>query len=298
MDTIRKILWSLCLVAAGCESLPKKTPAPTGNKDVVSSNIRVQESALQSVTKKVDDVQNRTEQIVKDVDRARGIIAPIEMPIATKWKTEEVFANIIANSNMMRYQLETMKDDFTVIKGEHDRFVEMGELLDIQANRIDYLENEAERLRNSALEDIYQYLVWVFILGFLVVIGGSIVAFFVSRKLGVSILAIGIVVLGFGAAATFYLQWIAITGFVLVGLGILSTIALLVYGIYEESSKKKKLETATIENVKLIDQVKKVIPDEIKKGIFEDKDGLAQSIQNPETQKIVATVRGKTPPMT
>jgi len=298
MDTIKKILWSLCLVATGCESTPTKTPVPTGNKDVVNSNIRVQESALQSVTKKVDDVQDRTEQIVRDVDRARGIIAPIEMPIATKWKTEEVFANIIANSDMMRYQFATMKDDFVVIKGEHERFVEMGELLDIQANRIDYLENEADRLRNSAIEDIYQYLVWVFILGFMVVIGGSIVAFFVSRKLGVSILAIGIVVLGFGAAATFYLKWIAITGFVLVGLGILSTIALLVYGIYEESAKKKKLETATIENVKLIDQVKKKIPDEIKKDIFEGKDGLAQSIQNSETQKIVATVRGKTPPMT
>jgi hypothetical protein len=290
MDTIRKILWSLCLVAAGCESLPKKTPAPTGNKDVVSSNIRVQESAIQSVTKKVDDVQNRTEQIVKDVDRARGIIAPIEMPISIKWKTEEVFANIIANSDMMRYQLETMKDDFAVIEGEHKRFVEMGELLDIQANRIDYLENEADRLRNSALEDIYQYLVWVFILGFLVVVGGSIVAFFVSRKLGVSILAIGIVVLGFGAAATFYLKWIAITGFVLVGLGILSTIALLVYGIYEESSKTKKLKVATEENVKLIDEVKQKLPEEIKTTFF-GAGGVAQVIQNPETKKIVSDIR-------
>ena len=290
MDTIRKILWSLCLIAAGCESAPTKTPTPTGNKDVVNSNIRVQESALQSVTKKVDDVQNRTEQIVKDVDRARGIIAPIDMPIATKWKTEEVFANIIANSDMMRYQLATMKDDFLVIEGEHERFVEMGELLDIQANRIDYLENEADRLRNSAIEDIYQYLVWVFILGFLVVVGGSIVAFFVSRKLGVSILAIGIVVLGFGAAATFYLKWIAITGFVLVGLGILSTIALLVYGIYEESSKKKKLEVATTENVKLIDEVKQKLPDEIKTTIF-GAGGVAQVMQNPDTKKIVAEIR-------
>lgn len=290
MDKLKTILWSLCLIAAGCESTPTKTPVPTGNKDVVNSNIRVQESALQSVTKKVDDVQNRTEQIVKDVDRARGIIAPIEMPIATKWKTEEVFANIIANSDMMRYQLATMKDDFSVIEGEHKRFVEMGELLDIQANRIDYLENEADRLRNSAIEDIYQYLVWVFILGFLVVVGGSIVAFFVSRKLGVSILAIGIVVLGFGAAATFYLKWIAITGFVLVGLGILSTIALLVYGIYEESSKKKKLEVATTENVKLIDEVKQKLPDEIKTTIF-GAGGVAQVMQNPDTKKIVAEIR-------
>lgn len=290
MDTIRKILWSLCLVAAGCESIPTRTPTPTGNKDVINSNIRVQESALQSVTKKVDDVQERTEEIVVDIDRARGIIAPIEMPIAIKWKTEEVFANIIANSDMMRYQLETMKDDFAVIEGEHKRFVEMGELLDIQANRIDYLENEADRLRNSALEDIYQYLVWVFILGFLVVVGGSIVAFFVSRKLGVSILAIGIVVLGFGAAATFYLKWIAITGFVLVGLGILSTIALLVYGIYEESSKTKKLKVATEENVKLIDEVKQKLPEEIKTTFF-GAGGVAQVIQNPETKKIVSDIR-------
>jgi hypothetical protein len=132
------------------------------------------------------------------------------------------------------------------------------------------------------------------------VVGGSIVAFFVSRKLGVSILAIGIVVLGFGAAATFYLKWIAITGFVLVGLGILSTIALLVYGIYEESAKKKKLEIATVENVKLMEQVKKRIPEEVKNDIFGggNSNGLAQSIQNPETQKIVAALRGKTPPMT
>lgn len=297
---MKKILWSLCFVAiAGCESLPKKTPAPTGNQDVVNSNIRVQEKAVESVVKKVDNVQILAENVVEEVDSVRGVLARVEMPIKTRVEAEEYFASIIGNSNMMRYQLETMKDDFALIRGEHERFAQMGELMDNQAKRIDYLENEAERLRNSALEDIYQYLVWVFILGFLVVIGGSIVAFFVSRKLGVSILAIGIVVLGFGAAATFYLQWIAITGFVLVGLGILSTIALLVYGIYEESSKKKKLEKATVENVKLMEEVKQVLPDEARTFIFgnEKNQGLARAIQNPETQKIVAKVRGKTPPI-
>lgn len=300
MDTMKKILWSLCFVAiTGCESLPKKTPTPTGNQDVVNSNIRVQEKAVESVVKKVDNVQTLAENVVEEVDSVRGVLARVEMPIKTRVQAEEYFASIIGNSNMMRYQLETMKDDFTLIRGEYERFSQMGELMDIQAKRIDYLENEAERLRNSALEDIYDYLVWVFILGFLVVIGGSVVAFFASRKLGVSILAIGIVILGFGAAATFYLQWIAVTGFVLVGLGILSTIALLVYGIYEESSKKKKLENATRENIKLMDEMKEIIPEEAKTRIFGDekKLGLARSIQNPETQQIVAKARGKTPPI-
>lgn len=297
---MKKILWSLCFVAiTGCESTPKKTPAPTGNQDVVNSNIRVQEKAVESAAKKVDNVQTLAENVIEDVDSVRGVVARVEMPLKTRVETEKYFTSIIGNSNMMRYQLETMKDDFTLIRGEYERFTQMGELMDNQAKRIDYLENEAERLRNSALEDIYQYLVWVFILGFLVVIGGSVVAFFVSRKLGVSILAIGIVVLGFGAAATFYLKWIAITGFVLVGLGILSTIALLVYGIYEESSKKKKLEKATVENVKLMEEVKQVLPQEVKTRIFGNgnNQGLASAIQNPETQKIVAKVRGKTPPI-
>ena len=297
MDTMKKILCSVCLLTAiGCESPPKKTPAPTGNKDVVSSNIRVQEKAVESAAKKVDNVQNLAENVIGEVDSVRGVLARVEMPIKTRVETEESFASIISNSNMMRYQLETMKDDFFLIRGEYERFVQMGEAMDVQAKRIDYLENEAERLRNSALEDIYDYLVWVFILGFLVVIGGSVVAFFVSRKLGVSILAIGIVILGFGAAATFYLQWIAVTGFVLVGLGILSTVALLVYGIYEESSKKKKLENATIENVRLLDAVKKKLPEDSKEAIFGDG-GVAQTIQNSDTQKIVAAVRRKTPPI-
>lgn len=297
MDTMKKILCSLFLLATiGCESPPKKTPAPTGNKDVASSNIRVQEKAVESAAKKVDNVQNLAENVIGEVDSVRGVLARVEMPIKTRVETEESFASIIGNSNMMRYQLETMKDDFILIRGEYERFTQMGEAMDVQAKRIDYLENEAERLRNNALEDIYQYLVWVFILGFLVVIGGSVVAFFVSRKLGVSILAIGIVVLGFGAAATFYLKWIAIIGFVLVGLGILSTIALLVYGIHEESSKKKKLENATIENVRLLDAVKKKLPEDSKEAIFGDG-GVAQTIQNSDTQKIVAAVRRKTPPI-
>ena len=294
---MKKILCSLFLLATiGCESPPKKTPAPTGNKDVATSNIRVQEKAVESAAKKVDNVQNLAENVIGEVDSVRGVLARVEMPIKTRVETEESFASIISNSNMMRYQLETMKDDFFLIRGEYERFVQMGEAMDVQAKRIDYLENEAERLRNSALEDIYDYLVWVFILGFLVVIGGSVVAFFVSRKLGVSILAIGIVILGFGAAATFYLQWIAVTGFVLVGLGILSTVALLVYGIYEESSKKKKLENATIENVRLLDAVKKKLPEDSKEAIFGDG-GVAQTIQNSDTQKIVAAVRRKTPPI-
>jgi len=302
MGSLRKI-FLLALLSVGCESLPKTPPSPpkAGNRDTINANIRVQSTGLDSASAKVDSIQSHASEIIKNIDSARGVLATIDIPIPIEIQSqaEKTFASIIAESNMIRYESETMKRDFELIRDEHEIIQEMGNLLDVQATRINYLENEAERLRNTAIEGIYKYLVWVFGLGFLVIIGGSIVAFFVNKKLGTYILAIGIITLGFGAAATFYLKWIAITGFVVVGVGILSTIALLVYGMIEDTRKKNKLERektaleqANTENVRLIDATKKKLTEDSKEAIF-GTGGIADTVQNSETKKIVASIRGK-----
>jgi hypothetical protein len=296
MDTIKKFLLIGCIsVLVSCKS-PDPIPSPPPvNFELVKNYINTQQKGLDSATEKVNTIEEKSSVIITDVGILKNTLSPIEIPEEVRSKSEEVFTSIIDNATVIQAESKNVKREFLLVSGEHEKIMKMGQFVDYQAGRILYLEGETERLRNEAIQAIYKYLVWVFGLGFLVVIGGSIVAFFVGRKLGISILAIGIVTLGFGAAATFYLKWIAMVGFILMGVGVISTIGLLVYGVFEENAKKNKLTKATMENVKLIDAVKQKLPENVKLQFFGEGNipGFAQIIQNEDTQKIVADLRGK-----
>lgn len=262
---------------------------------MVKSSVEIENNALDVASQKIDSIQGSAKEIDGAVVSLKKVLENEELPNETKTESQVVFETIVGNTNKIINDSEAIRREFLLVRAENEKTLGMGKFLDYQADRITYLENETERLRNEAIKAIYQYLVWVFILGFAVVVGGSVVAFFVGRKLGIIILSIGIVTLGFGAAATFYLKWIALTGFILIGVGVLSTIGLLVYGVFEDRAKKKKLAQATVDNVKLIEAVKQELPDELKQTFFgkENIPGIAHTVQSKDTQKIVADLRKK-----
>lgn len=294
MVKMNRIFCCSFLALVGCNCPPISTPKPV-NYEMVKSSVEVETQALEIASQKIDSVQKEAEGIEESIDSLNEVFGSSELPEETKTRSEEIFQSIVQSTTQIKNDSESIRREFLLVRAENEKILGMGEFLDHQAERIIYLENETERLRNEAIKAIYQYLVWVFILGFLVIIGGSVVAFFVGRKLGVSILAIGIVTLGFGAAATFYLKWIALTGFVLIGIGVVSTIGLLIYGVFEDRAKKKKLAQATVDNVKLIDAVKQELPEDIKSTFFgkENIPGIAHTIQTLDTQRIVANLRKK-----
>lgn len=291
---MNEILCCSLLVLVGCNCPPVLTPDPV-NYEMVKSSVEVENQALEIASQKIDSIQKESKTIEGLANSLDETLKSSELTEETKTRSEEIFQSIVQSTTRIKNDSESIRREFLLVRAENEKILGMGEFLDHQAERIIYLENETERLRNEAIKAIYQYLVWVFILGFLVIIGGSVVAFFVGRKLGVSILAIGIVTLGFGAAATFYLKWIALTGFVLIGIGVVSTIGLLIYGVFEDRAKKKKLAQATVDNVKLIDAVKQELPEDIKSTFFgkENIPGIAHTIQTLDTQRIVANLRKK-----
>jgi|DEB0MinimDraft_10_1074344.scaffolds.fasta_scaffold14675_3 hypothetical protein len=294
MDKMKYLLLSSVLVLGSCATNEKIEIDPV-NQEIVKNSLKAQDDALLTSRTTTAEIKERSTSIQSNTDTAKENLKDVEIPLEVREENDTLFQSIIDDSRYIATSADKLEREFQLIENQHEIMENLGASLDIKNARIDYLEGENEHLRNQALKAIYDYLVWVFVIGFLVVIGGAAVAFFVGRKLGISILAIGVVTLGFGAAATFYLKWIAITGFVLIGIGVLTTIGLLIYGVFEDRKKKKKLAQATIDNVKLVEAVKENIPDDLRTKFFGEGSipGVAQSIQTEDTQKIVAKVRNK-----
>lgn len=295
MVKMNKIFCGSIFLLVGCSCPPLPIPPPPVNYEMVKNSVEIENKALNVASEKIDSIKTKSEEIVQKTILVQENLKPVEIPEEIKKTSEDALQFILQNVTEIGNDSESIKREFILVRNENEKTLNMGKFLDHQAERILYLENETERLRNEAIKAIYQYLVWIFIIGFVVIIGGSVVAFFVGRQLGIAILSIGMLTLGFGAAATFYLKWIAVTGLVLIGVGVLSTIGLLIYGVFEDRAKKKKLAQATVENVKLIDAMKQKLPEKLKNEFFGEGNipGIAHTIQNNETQKLVANVRGK-----
>lgn len=81
----------------------------------------------------------------------------------------------------------------------------------------------------NAVSNIYANLQWAFLVSFLIVVAGGALAFWVERRLGAMIMAIGLFGLALASAAVFFLKALAWTGIVV----ILASLAVAVaYGIH------------------------------------------------------------------
>lgn len=80
-----------------------------------------------------------------------------------------------------------------------------------------------------AVANTLDNLQWLFVINFLLILVGAVIARLVNFKLGVTIGTIAALGLALAAAAIYYLQWLAITGFAIIVASIVVAIALLVH---------------------------------------------------------------------
>jgi multisubunit Na+/H+ antiporter MnhG subunit len=150
---------------------------------------------------------------------------------------------------------------------------------------LDNLRNANQATRQESLKQLYDYLVWLWGIGFVILICGGFTILY-TRKIGGFLIGIGLLTIGFASAAHFYLQQIAIIGLFALIFGILITIGVIVWLIIDANRKEKAVE----ENVTLIEEVKKDLEPDLKEKIFGDE-GIAAEVQSDSTKKIVAKIR-------
>lgn len=177
---------------------------------------------------------------------------------------------------------QRINDSNNIIKTHSKNIFESGDKInEIEKSILDLQQEESKK----AKENLYTMLSTMFAAGGLIIVGGIVLAFF-NPKLGIYISTFGLILTTIATAGTFYLQWVAIIGCVILGVGLLLTAGFLAYSFWQARVYK---DTAIL-NVKLIDSMKEDMTDEIEEKYFSD-DGLASHLQTEQVRKQVKQIR-------
>jgi len=240
-------------------------------------------------------------------------------------RTETEQSNLAANSIGTKTQDASIRNDVTAIVNHNQKIRESADTIDKNSETISVnvdaagkhnqqinkdaaavadlqkkvveLENQKQQLENEAIKNLYTTLSFFFGLGFVTIIAGLVMAFLVNRKLGYTIAAVGLMGLAAAAGAIYYLKTIAIVSIVVIIAAIVLCVVLGVWYAIRESTEKKDLEQANVENVQLVQTIKNRLDPTAKVEIFgETREGIVQKIQSDKTRKIVRRVKDKIEP--
>ena len=96
-----------------------------------------------------------------------------------------------------------------------------------------------------AVANTLDNLRWIFLINFLLILVGAVVARLINFKLGLTIGAIAALGIALAAAAIYYLQWLAITGFAIIVASIIVALALLVHYYWRKRKPKPAAKPVT-----------------------------------------------------
>jgi len=317
-------IFTLCVLLAGCSSTRIVGPSDNSVSDrfteIVDEQIewtdRSQESAeiiwdnippieeqATDIIEETSVIEQATENITNVMDSATDEqLAPeIEDPIRTEVATIDASADSIRESAavivdyaaLLRAETEKLRATLEALKSVNSEAqANLGEIEKLEANianlESQLWEQEAE-LKRQAIQRLYTYLGGMFAIGFLMIISGAVLMIFVTKKGGLLLMGIGVLVVAVSAALTMYLEYVAIAGLVILGLALASLVG---YGIFL-AVKSNRAEKAVEEQTELLEVVKQDLSEESRKEIFGDgmKRGLADQIQSKSTSKRVAAQR-------
>lgn len=197
--------------------------------------------------------------------------------------------NISQQSNAIENSVIEIKNDAEAISEQLN--VEKIEPVITQVVELEKSDSEwkikYEDLLAASTAEMQKIIRVFWIIGFAMIVAGLIIAYF-HRIIGGIILCAGFVSVGLAAANQYYYQEIATVGLWVFIIGFLTSAVSVGYFIF----KNKKTEEAVEDNVKLLEDIKTEVPEEVKNKIFGDE-GIAKKVQRESTQKIVSNIRAK-----
>ncbi len=317
-------LITTCVLLAGCSTTRIVGPSDSSVSDrfteIVEEQIELTDEAQErteiiwnhippieqdaaQIQEQTDVIEQATDHMTEVMDEATDEqLAPeIEEPLRTDVATidasadsiRESAADIVDYAALLRSETEKLRATLEALKSANgEAQVNLGEIEKLEASIADLesqlWEQEAE-LKRQAVQRLYTYLGGMFAIGFLMIISGAVLMIFVTKKGGLLLMGIGVLVVAVSAALTMYLEWVAIAGLVILGMALASLVG---YGIYM-AVKSNRAEKAVAEQTELLEVVKQDLSEESRKEIFGDgmKRGRADNIQSKSTSKRVAAQR-------
>lgn len=291
------ILMLIIFVGAlsGCITPPKRNENSVPNSTLASAAQEVQRASneISDVTNKVGksvlNIKNNTVQI----RTATGIV-----------KNQTSNQELAKQLNIIENNITEIRDSSSDISGQMliaDRIAENSsrafEIVSQSAKeairmeeKIKDLENENQRIKNTAIEEIYKYVKWFFGIGIFICLGGAVVGYLVNKKLGLMIGGIGILSLTLALGITYYMEYIALAGSIVLGCGVIATIAILGWITIKENQTRKVLAGTAEYAVNLIEEIKKDLPSDIRDKFF-GENGFCMQNQDDKTKEIVRKIK-------
>ena len=292
---ITAIMFATMLITTnGCEvfqEVNKEVPANTSS--TVVDSVREQREQTDEITNASEVIGNDLEKID---DQANSILNDIALV------PEDKNYNIDPTLQSIEDSAEGIKETVDDAQKEQIRIDESLEDLEQANNRVAAAVGQIEELeelvkeyeqsdrevRKEALENLYENITLFFTIGFAMIVGGAFVMFWVSRKLGATLLGIGFLTVGFATASQFYMEEIAQVGlYVLVG-GFLLTLVILAFILINGKNNEK----AMLEVVQLVEAMKDKLTDKERKAIF-GQDGIASRMTSALTKNIISKIKIK-----
>jgi len=291
---IAAILFAMMMTTNGCEMLQEvSNESPANTSNTVVDSLREQKEQTDEITNASEVIGNDLETID---DQANSILNDIALV------PENKNYNIDPTLESIEDSAEAIKETVDDAQKEQVRIDESLEDLEQANNRVAAAVGQIEQLedlvkeyeqsdrevRKEALENLYNSITLFFVIGFAMIIGGAFVMFWVSKKLGATLLGIGFLTVGFASASQFYMEEIAQVGlYVLIG-GFLLTAVIVGYMLLNG----KNTEKATLEIVQLVEAMKERLSDEERKEIF-GQDGVASRLTSPITKNLISRIKIK-----
>tara|TARA_R110001599_G_scaffold35720_3_gene112608 strand:+ start:8812 stop:9717 length:906 start_codon:yes stop_codon:yes gene_type:complete len=292
--TITTIMFAMLMTTIGCEMLQEvSNESPANTSSTVVDSVREQREQTDEITNASEVIGNDLEKIDEHAESILNDIALVP---------ENKNYNIDPTLESIEDSAEAIKETVDDAQKEQVRIDESLEDLEQANNRVAAAVGQIEQLedlvkeyeqsdrevRKEALENLYNSITLFFVIGFAMIIGGAFVMFWVSKKLGATLLGIGFLTVGFASASQFYMEEIAQVGlYVLIG-GFLLTAVIVGYMLLNG----KNTEKATLEIVQLVEAMKERLSDEERKEIF-GQDGVASRLTSPITKNLISRIKIK-----
>ena len=295
---MKKIIMAFVMFTLiGCEAFEQwqvdNNGVPTDTSSTVVDSLREQKE-------QTEEIGNATGVIGDDLisidDHANRILDDIALV------PDDINYNIDPTLDSIEGSAEAIKESVDDAQKENIRIDEaledlesanarvsaaVGNIEDLEELVQAYEESDRE-VRREALEKLYENIALFFTIGFAMIVGGAFVMFWVSKKLGGTILAIGFLTVGFATASQYYMEEIATVGlYVLMG-GFLLTVVIVGFMLMNGSNNEK----AMLEVVQLIEAMKDKLSAKERKEIF-GQDGIAYRLTSKLTKEIVSKIKIK-----
>ena len=191
-----------------------------------------------------------------------------------------------SESSAVNAHANQILDSATRIEAETVNLQNTTALVASMEKQVAELTNAENITRQHSLETLYKYITLFWVIGFIVLAGGAVIAFMVNKTMGFSICVVGAIMLGFASASQYYLEEIAMGGGALLILMVVTGIGMVGWSLF----KAKNNATAIHEIVEMMEILKEDMTDSERSRIF-GVDGLATKVQSDLTKEIIQRIR-------